>query len=203
MRKLPDNYEERLRAKLEFEQIRATLSFAGLVLIVYEMIKQAVVIDVREFYCAGFDESGMLYDEEGYARDVRSLDRSKFRASAKWLVNSGAITDEQTEVLERLHMHRTDIAHELAKYLIDPDFSPDINLFIQAMHVLIDIRKFWTRIEIDIGSFEAHGEVTVDDVQPFSIELLRMLVRAFADGLPGEPAPENSGPPKATTQEAE
>ncbi len=50
MRKLPDDYEDRLRAKLAPERIRATLSFAGLVLIVYEMVKQAVVKDVREFY---------------------------------------------------------------------------------------------------------------------------------------------------------
>lgn len=141
MRKLPDDYEARLRAKLAPERIRPTLSFAGLILIVYEMMKQAVVTDVREFYLRGFDESGMLYDEEGYARDVKYLDRSRFRASAKWLVKSGAITDEQVEVLERLYVHRKDIAHELPKYLIDVDHEPDADLFIEALQVLSDIRR--------------------------------------------------------------
>src|SRR5450755_4212441 len=105
MPKLPDDYEDRLRAKLAPEQIRVTLSFAGLVLIVYEMVKQAVVNDVHEFYWRGFDETGMLYDQVRYDRDVRSLDRkSLFRASAKWLVKSGAITEKQVEVLDSLHL---------------------------------------------------------------------------------------------------
>ena len=52
MRKLPDDYEDRLRAKLVPAQIRATLSFAGLVLIVCEMVKQAVVKEVHEFLLA-------------------------------------------------------------------------------------------------------------------------------------------------------
>lgn len=184
MRKLPDDYEDRLRAKLAPERIRATLSFAGLIVIVYEMVKQAVEKDVREFYWRGFDESGMLYDEEGYARDVKSLDRSRFRASAKWLVKSGAITDEQVEVLELLYVHRNDIAHELAKYLIDVEYEPDADLFVQALGVLRDIRRFWTQMEIDIGTFENHGDVTVDDVQPLSLSLLAMFIQAYGEGLP-------------------
>jgi hypothetical protein len=191
-----------VRAKLASEQIRATLSFAGLLLVVYEMVKQAVVGDVRQFYCRGFDETGMLYDEARYARDVRSLDKSQFRASAKWLVKSGAITDEQVEVLERLHRHRQDIAHELPKYLIDPEHNPDVTLFIEAMHALTALRKFWLQTEIDIGTFEEHGDVTVDDVQNLGMELLRTFISAFADGLPGEPASENSGPPGISTSEA-
>jgi len=185
MPELPSDYEERLRAKLEPDQIRATLGFAGLVLIVYEMIKQAVVTDVHEFYWRGFDETGMLYDNERYTRDVRALDRSPFRASAKWLVKNGAITDEQVEVLERLYLHRKDIAHELPKYLIDVEYHPDVQLFADSVRVLKSISKFWTQIEIDIGTFEVHGEVTVDDVQPLSTSLLGLFIEAFADGLPG------------------
>lgn len=183
VRKLPDDYEDRLRLKLLPERIRANLSFAGLVLIVYEMAKQAVVEDVRGFYCRGFDESGMLYDEEAYARDVKSLDKSVYRASYKWLVKSGAITDEQTEVLERLHVHRKDVAHELTKYLIDPEHDPDAELFLEALKVLSAIRKYWTQIEIDIGMFEAHGDVTVDDVQPLSLACLGLFIEAVGQGL--------------------
>ena len=162
------------------------------------MVNQAVVSDVHEFYWCGFDETGMLYDEEGYQRDVKSLDKSRFRASAKWLVNSGAITDEQVDVLERLYVHRNGIAHELPKYLIDVQHNPDMHLFVEAMHVLKAIRRFWTQIEIDIGTFEAHGDVTVDDVQPLSMEFLGLLIQAFADGLPGEPKPENGEPSEAS-----
>lgn len=133
------------------------------------MTKQAVVEDVRGFYCHGFNESRLTYDEQSYAREVINLDnKSRYRAPVKWLVKSDAIAEQQMEILERLYTHRKDIAHELAKYLVDVDFEPDIELFGQALVVLRDIRKFWTQIEIDIGSFEGHGEVTVDEVTPLS-----------------------------------
>jgi hypothetical protein len=184
MRELPDDYEDRLREKLAPERIRATLCFAGLVLVVYEMVKQAVVKDVREFYCRGFDETGMIYDEVEYDHKVRSLDRkSLFRASEKWLVESSAITQQQTEVLERLHKHRQDIAHELPKYLIDPDHDPDAELFLESLEVLADIRRFWTQIEIDIGSFEDFGDVTVDEVQPLSLSCLGLFIEAFGGSM--------------------
>lgn len=183
MRKLPDDYEARLRAKLAPERMRATLSFAGLIPIVYEEVKRAVLVNVREFYGRGFDESGMLYDEESYARDVTSLDKNRFRAAAKWLVNNGAITDVQIEVLERLHVHRNDIAHEPLKYLVDPDEEPDAHLFTQAMEVLRDIHRFWIQVEIDIGTFEDHGNVIVEDVESPLMAVLAMLIQAVADGL--------------------
>ena len=189
MRKLPDDYEDRLRAKLAPEQIRVTLSFAGLVLIVYEMVKQAVVKEVHEFYWRGFDEKGMLYDKVRYDRDVRSLDRkSLFRASAKWLVKNGAITEKQVEVLESLHLHRQEITHELPKYLIDPDHNPDAQLFFDALNVLADIRRFWTQIEIDIGTFEDFGDVTTDDVQNLSLSCLGLFIEAFGEGFAGAEA---------------
>ncbi len=102
---------------------------------------------------------------------------------SKWLVKSGAIADEQTEILERLYVHRKDIAHELAKYLIDVEHEPDADLFIEALEVLRDIRRFWTQIEIDIGSFADHGDITVDDVQPLSLLALGTFIEAYSDGV--------------------
>lgn len=185
MRNLPYDYEERVRAKLAPQRMRATLSFAGLIPIVYEEVKRSVLENVREFYWCGFDESGTHYDEESYARDVTSLDKNRFRASAKWLVNNEAITDVQMEALERLRVHRNDIAHEPLKYLVDPDKEPDAHLFTQAMEVLRDLHRFWVQYEIDIGTFEfqGHRNVTVDDVESPLMVVLATLIQAVADGL--------------------
>jgi hypothetical protein len=118
------DYEERLRAKLVPETIRVILSYAGLVMLLYEELKQAVVDEVRNFYSLG-----ETFDEAAYTKDVRSLNtRSVFRASARWLLKSDAITTGQIDVLERLYEHRKDIAHELIKYLIDVDHRIDADL---------------------------------------------------------------------------
>jgi hypothetical protein len=201
MRELPDDYRARLEAKLAPVRIRSTLSFAGLLMIVYELVKQIVMEDVRGFYLCGFDETGMVYDEEGYAQQVTSLDKSKFRAAAKWLVNSGAIANEQVEVLERLRSHRNDIAHELVKYIIDPNEEPDADLFIQVMEVVRAITRFWTQVEIDIGTFGHRGDVTPDDAQPLSMIILGKLIDAYIEGLPD--AGEHSDAQPQDDQQAE
>lgn len=59
----PECYQAKLRSKLRPEAIRSTLAFAGLFQITHEMIKQAVLVEVREFYSRGFDENETTYDE--------------------------------------------------------------------------------------------------------------------------------------------
>jgi hypothetical protein len=102
-------------------------------------------------------------------------------------VESEAITLEQADRLEDIYTHRHDLTHELGKYIVDVDFEPNTDLFIDALRILVDITRFWTQIKIDIGGFEEHGEVSVDDVTPGTILLLQMCVDAYGQGLPGAP----------------
>jgi hypothetical protein len=149
------------------------------------MIKHAVVDQVRQFYWRGFDETGMLYDEDAYKRRVLSKDKQRFRASLLWLVDAEAITLAQADRLEDIYDHRHDLTHELGKYIVDVNFEPDMNLFLDALRILKDITRFWTQIEINIGTFEEHCDVSVDDVTPGTLLLLQMCIDAYGQGLPG------------------
>jgi hypothetical protein len=46
------------------------------------------------------------------------------------------------------------------------------------------IRRFWTSIEKDIGSFEDFGDVDLDEVTPLSLHVLQMCIDAYIAGLP-------------------
>jgi hypothetical protein len=192
MPELPEDYLRRLLVRLAPEQIRAMLAYAGLVLIEYEMVKEAVVEALHERYCRGSDETGMPCDEARYDRDVRSLDKNRFKASVKWLVKNGAITDEQAKVLDRLYAHRKDMAHELADYMIDVDRHPDLGLFAEALEVLTALHRFWAQVDIDAGVLDAYGDITVDDLLPLDLSFLKLFIRAFAEGLPARDAPPGS-----------
>jgi hypothetical protein len=184
---VPEDLAEKqaqLEAKLQPERIRATLAFAGLYQITHTLIQRAVLDDVREFYCTGFDEKGMRYDEVGYQAQVIDRAPNKFRASLLWLVDHEAITQTQADRLNEIYAHRHDLTHELIKYVVDVKFEPDVNLFLDALTILADIRRFWTQIEIDIGMFEHLGEVDVDEVQPLSLMILQQCIEAYAAGLP-------------------
>jgi hypothetical protein len=58
----------RLEAKLQPERIRSTLAFAGLYQLTHELIKDAVLPKVREYYWRGCNEAGHVYDEKRYGK---------------------------------------------------------------------------------------------------------------------------------------
>lgn len=181
----PEAYRQRLQAKLRPERVRATLAFAGLYQMTHELIKTAVVDEVHMFYWQGIEDGAMVYDERAYAEKVLArAPRSRFRASLLWLVQGGAITLAQADRLEDIQDHRHDLSHELIKYIVDPDFEPDVELFTDALTILKAIRRFWTSIELDISTFEDYGNVDVDEVTPLSLAVLQTCIDAYAAGLP-------------------
>jgi hypothetical protein len=191
----PEGYRLRLEAKLAPARIRSTMAFAGLYQMTHEMIKQSVVDEVAAFHgrvelLGRGPESRPMYewiggDErfEHYKRSVLGLDRGVFQASLLWLVSSCAITREQADRLAAIYAHRHDLTHQLVKYIVDPDFEPELELLSDALTILRDLRRFWTGIERDIGSFERLGDVDLDEVVPMSLMVLQMCLDAYVDGL--------------------
>lgn len=106
----PEAYRQRLEAKLRPERIRATLSFAGLYQMTHELIKTAVLDEVREFYWRGIEDGVMVYDERAYADNVLAkAPKNRFRASLLWLAEGEAITLAQADRLEAIYVHRHDL----------------------------------------------------------------------------------------------
>lgn len=189
----PEGYRLRLEAKLEPRRIRATLAFAGLYQMTHEMLKQSVVDEVAAFYgrvqlldkaSDGRTAYEWIGDDEAYKTNVLArASRSPFTASLLWLVDGCAITKEQAERLDSIYDHRHDLTHELMKYIIDPDFEPELELFSDALAILRDLRRFWTSIEEGIGSFEHLVDVNLDEVVPVSLMVLQMCLDAYVGGL--------------------
>ena len=185
----PDSRMAQLEAKLEPVRIRSTLAFAGLFQLTHEMIKRSVLDEVKGFY--GYTrtpgEPQWIHSPESklrYEREVLALDRKRpFQASLLWLVESKAITSAEMAVLERIYQHRHDLTHELGKYLVDPAFEPDVDLLVEAVSILRSISRFWIQIEIDIGTFEQHGDLSVDEVSPPYLVVLQLCIDAYLEGL--------------------
>ncbi|MCV7435572.1 hypothetical protein [Mycolicibacterium bacteremicum] len=187
----PIGYERRLRAKLQPDVIRGTLAFAGLYQITHEMIQQAVLERVREFYCCGLEPGAPMTDRERqrYQHEVLSLaPKKRFRASLLWLVNSGAITQSQADRLNLIYAHRHSLTHELVRYLVDPEADPDVELFVDALTILKDLHRFWIDIELSTGGFFLADGSHVDDVDaeavmPLSLMVLQQCVDAYVEGF--------------------
>lgn len=181
-----DGWAARLTAKLAPEAVRSTLAFAGLYQLVHEMIKSSVLDDLKSFYGHNPLAAGSwFWGDERYRTEVLALaPKREFRASLLWLEQAGALTAEQRERLNVVYEYRHRIAHELAQFIVDADLSVDIKLLTDAVAILRHVSRFWTQMEIDMGSFGAHGEVTVDDAHPGRMLVLDLCLASFLEQWP-------------------
>ncbi|WP_131767015.1 hypothetical protein [Candidatus Protofrankia californiensis] len=167
-------HEERLRQKLAPETVGTTLIRAGCFLSAYELIKSEIVDKVRGFFWCGFKD---LYDEEHYQRDVLSRNpKSRYRASCGWLVEMDALTSGQVKQLEAIHQHRQEIAHELPKLLIDPDFEVKTDLLVAALGCLRSLGIFWGSIDVDTDPDFDGVDVDYNEIKSGSFLLMEYLV---------------------------
>ena len=62
-----------------------------------------------------------------------------------------------------------------------------MDLFGDALGILSDVRRFWTGIEMDVGTFDDYGDVELDEITPVSIAVLSLCIDAYAAGLEEPP----------------
>lgn len=186
------DYLRLLEAKVSPESLRVTLAIASIFQITHEMLKVAIVDKVRGFHCHAFVDGVPQLDMPAYERSVLMPSRTEggkanaFRGSVLWLVQGGAITDVEANRLEAIYLHRHQLTHELAKYLIDVDHNPDVALLLDAITILTKVHRFWIKIELESGGFwipeynDWVDDVAVEDVTPLGLMLLRMCVDAVS-----------------------
>lgn len=165
---------EEFAAKLAPVAMTGTLARAACVLTAYELLKAQVVPAVREFFALN---ASLLGGEDMYQREVRSRHRSEYSACVLWLVEFGAIEKSDAAVLEDLHRHRQEVAHELPRLLVDPSFDVRIELLEAAGHVLHRLGVFWARV----GCVEADG-VEDDDIHSGSSVLYSYVLDLVRSG---------------------
>lgn len=130
----------------------------------------------------------MWFPEDGeadYQRTVLALHSNRFTASLLWLQQMDALTAAQSARLDDIYDHRHDLTHELAKYLVDPDLEPDLDLFIEALKTLKALSRFWTEMEAGYGTFEDFPDLDLSEVKNGRVMLIELCINAFGDGLSG------------------
>lgn len=175
-----DEYAKKLQAKLAPDRMALTLIRAGCFLSAYELIKSEVVDKVHSFFWNGFEDGTHQYDEVEYQRDVLSRDpKSKYRASCAWLVHMHALTADQVATLEEIHAHRQEIAHELPKLLVDPDFEVRADLLLAAVECVRALGVFWGSIEVQSDPYWDDKEVDYNDIKSGPFLLMEYLVSDY------------------------
>lgn len=155
---MSDDFGDASDNKLAPENVRLALIRAGAFLTGYELVKSSIVDGVKDFFIIGFNERGLLYSPD-YEKRVLQLGKSAFQASLNWLVSSNALSESQANQLEAIRTHRHEVAHDLARLLVDPEAHVDVDKLSALIEIMHDLDRFWGGIEI-----ETSGEFEVDDV---------------------------------------
>lgn len=184
-----DEYAARLNEKLAPKSVVSTLVRAGCLLSAYELIKSEVVGKVYEFFWRGFVDGRHLYDDTSYQQSVLQRNpKSKYRASCDRLVEMGALGSGQVATLEEIHVHRQEIAHELPKLLIDPEFEVKTDLLAAAVEAVRCLGVFWGSIEVDTSPDWDGEQVDYQQIKSGSYLLMEYLASiAGLEGFSEEP----------------
>jgi len=166
--------------------VNRTLAFSGLLQLAYEFIRADVVDRVKGFYgCAILDgEEHWLHGDDGaqWRSNVASLDpRNEYRASIAWLIDMGALTLESAAKLERVRLHRNELAHEMAKFLVQVEYVPDESVLTDAIEVFHALDRFWIGAEVDTGLLDDFPDVSIDEVTSVTEILLGRALGAFRE----------------------
>lgn len=139
---------------LDEDILKRNVLFAALFVMNFECLKDYVITQVRGFFEAPFIEDGELEYKilEKYKVEVLGLDKNIENASLKWFINSGAISEEDYKLYQKIRNRRNEITHKLLLNLSNGFSNSDITLFSNLITLYQKIDKWWiNEIEIPIS----------------------------------------------------
>lgn len=173
---LDDAYAKRLQDKIQPENVATALVRAGAFLTGYELVKTAIIDQVKGFFLQGFDENGLVYSRD-YEQKVLTLGKNPFEASLNWLIQMEALTQEQADALDAIRSHRHEIAHELPRFLVDPDADVSIERLVELRGIMRSLDRFWGGIDVDVNPDFEGVDVDRDNIVSGSGALLAYLLQ--------------------------
>jgi hypothetical protein len=163
------------------ESLKQNLLQGGLYLAAFEMLKDSLVGRPRDFFCFGISDGDIVTDFSSpeYEREVRSLHKHPFTASALWWHKSGAISDEDLDTLRQIREHRDQIAHNMPKMIGTADHTINLNLLVRTNDILAKIENWWLQnVEAGIApeQYEKFCQEEMDAACSMSALFLSMMI---------------------------
>lgn len=161
---------------LDPEMVRPSLFQATMFITAFEILKDSIVDDVRNFFTDGFDEHGSTVGTE-YKSKVLSKNKSPLYASLQWLRENDAIDDDDLITFEKLKFTRNQLAHQLFAVVSGQVDSAHQAQFAALVALLRKIGVWWVvNVEISTNPDFDGQEIDEAAIVPGSILSLQMLI---------------------------
>jgi hypothetical protein len=139
------------------EKLTLSLTYAGFVLVAFELLKSMIVNPIKAFYQDMTFGEGMPF--KSYEVDVISRHKNQFEASLLYLRDfMEALDAEDVITIQELRTHRNNLAHDLPIMLGSLDVEEYIPLLEKADKVLFKLSNYRTYMEIGVDpTFQNRG----------------------------------------------
>lgn len=160
------------------DTLRTNMILSGCFLAGYELLKESIIDQLRSFYTNGFDENDPIISR-AYESEVLSLDPKKnvFRASVEWLRKNGVIDQGDCDAIEKIKLHRNELAHDLPEFLATAGREIQIHLF-QSLRELVQKVDWWWIENVDLAIDAKWQSKTIDrkDITSGTMMFLDLLL---------------------------
>ena len=158
-------------------KLRENLMSASVYISSYEMCRDFIISKPRDFFTDSWGINGENLSEE-YSKDVMSFGRSPLKASLLWFKEQGAISDTDIESFEKAIAHRNQIAHNLPKFISEPDYEVDVGIFNTMLEVTNKIGVFWVmNYELSIHPDYSGQAIDEKGIQVGTIMMIKKMMQ--------------------------
>lgn len=131
------------------EELTRALSYAGFILVAYELVKSLIVNPIKAFYAYKTFGEGLPF--KSFEEDVSYRHKNQFEACLLYLRDfMEAIDSEDVLTIQALRKHRNDLAHDLPNMLGNINIENNLSLLEKTDKALFKLSNY--QIYIDIGS---------------------------------------------------
>jgi len=134
-------------SELTGEELTKVLTYAGLILVAFELIKSLIVKPIKAFYLNITFCEGLPF--KSYDEDVLFRHKNEFEACLLYLRDFMKVIDsDDILVIQGLREHRNDLAHNIAHRLQAKDVEHDVVLLERVNKTLFKLSNYRTYMEI-------------------------------------------------------
>ncbi|MNJ50016.1 hypothetical protein D3C77_452760 [compost metagenome] len=159
------------------KKLRENLMSASVYISSYEMCRDFIISKPRGFFTDHWGVNGETLSEE-YSKDVMSFSKSPLKASLLWFKDQGAINDIDIEGFEKAISHRNEIAHNLPKFISEPDHEVDADIFNKMLEVTNKVGVYWVmNYELPIHPDYSRQEVDENGIKIGTVMMIKMMMQ--------------------------
>ncbi|MBN7769829.1 hypothetical protein KUV44_17620 [Marinobacter daepoensis] len=158
------------------EILKTKLISASIYLAAFEILKDSIIERIETFFTDGFGPQGNILSPE-YETEVKSIHKSKVRASLEWLKEQEAITAEDIEAFDKIRESRNEVAHEMPNLLGGESSVDFAQQFERMVALLRKIEVWWiVNFELAINPDFQDAEIDEDGIIPGPLLTLQLML---------------------------